>query len=289
MKTSAGVERWRHRIDDGRGHELTYDFRPALDPARAPLLVVFHDQAAHHRSGDGRDSGYDIDPAWNVLLPHDQFGLDQRGSWWLGEHGDFFMVDLVGRMLAETWQRYGIDLKALYAWGEGMVGFGALLHGFLAGARAICVSSPQVCLLGTEWSASTLPQMEVVFGRDIARRTVGAGPDLGAQAADLPSDVRLFHDATNFINYEDAAANPFVLVGRHQPTGGANHADEQTGYLTQKLLRAGASFRLDVTREVTQTGPWRAQRAVDLFSEHLNATAVPSPHAPSHVEASLHA
>ncbi|MGE3842013.1 MAG: hypothetical protein AB7I50_10535 [Vicinamibacterales bacterium] len=283
MKNAAGAELWRHRIDDGRGHELTYHFRPALAPSRAPLLVVFHDRRTHPGTepADGDECG--IDPAWNVLFPQDRFGLERGGSWWLGENGDFFMVDLVGRMLAETWQRYGIDLKALYAWGDGMGGFGALLHGLLAGARMICVSSPQVCLLGTRWSASALPELEAVFGRDVARRTVGAGHDLGIQAADLPSDIRLFHDATNFINYEHAEANPLVLIDARRNGNGESdtHAREQAGYLAQKLLSAGAPFRLEATGSARSRGVHDLQDALGLFAERSHADEPSSLHTAS--------
>lgn len=52
--------------------------------------------------------------------------------------------------------------------------------------------------------------------RCIATRTIGAGPGLHALGDALPAEVRPFHDATNFINFESCASLPTgVTKERH--------------------------------------------------------------------------
>jgi hypothetical protein len=90
-------------------------------------------------------------PAWNILAPLDRYGAKGQGSWWLGEGGDFFVADLLHRLVKQVRRDIGRD-AGLYFMGSSMGGYGALLHGLLLGARAVFTSQAQTRLSGTAYT-----------------------------------------------------------------------------------------------------------------------------------------
>lgn len=118
-------------ITDDAGHAMPYAWRPADDPANAPMVVVLHGaQGGKQAPNPFRD------PAWNVLVPLDQYGPDGDGSWWVGEQGDPFTLGLLHRLVRGK-RRGTRSTKGLYFVGSSMGGYGSLLHGMLLGARAV--------------------------------------------------------------------------------------------------------------------------------------------------------
>ena len=127
-------------ITDAAGHAMPYAWRPATDPANAPFVVVLHGaQGGKAAPNPARD------PNWNVLVPLDQYGPNGDGSWWVGERGDDFTLQLLHRLVRGK-RRGTRSTRPLYVVGGSMGGYGALLHGMLLGARAVSAVSFQSIL-----------------------------------------------------------------------------------------------------------------------------------------------
>lgn len=87
---------------------------------------------------------------WLVICPLDKYGEGGHGSWWLGENGEVFVLDLLQSLI-----RYLKDVfsfEKLFFWGSSMGGYGAILHGVLAQADAVYAHMPQVKLRGTNYT-----------------------------------------------------------------------------------------------------------------------------------------
>lgn len=130
-------------IKDNRGHQLKYLLNLSKEPIGCPLLVVLH--------GYGSKSTQFRYEGWNVLAPYDDFAHQNQGSWWLGESRDFFVKELLQRLIKETSQKYQSE-KKIYFYGSSMGGYGAILHGILCNARAVYANVPQIQLSSTYFS-----------------------------------------------------------------------------------------------------------------------------------------
>ncbi len=130
---------------DTRGHQMPFVVRPGTNPTECRTLVVLHGHGANTVPSKF------ISPEWNVILPFDRYGYEGLGSWWLGEHGDFFVADLVQQVVEETRDRLGGD-RGLYFWGSSMGGYGALLQGLLMEADGVFAHIPQTRLKGSRYT-----------------------------------------------------------------------------------------------------------------------------------------
>ena len=65
------------------GREITYYFRPAKVTG-SPILIILHGFVFGGTSSNWRN------PNWNVVCPMDRFGSESKGSWYVGERGDYF-------------------------------------------------------------------------------------------------------------------------------------------------------------------------------------------------------
>lgn len=132
-------------ISDNAGHEMPYAWRPASNPKRARTLVILHGHGPH-----GAPSTPST-PGWNFLVPIDRYGPKEEGSWWLGEDGDFFVMNLLHTLIREKRREIGRD-AGLYFAGSSMGGYGSILHGMLLGARAVYANAFQSRLTGTAFT-----------------------------------------------------------------------------------------------------------------------------------------
>lgn len=66
------------------------------------------------------------DENWNVVCPIDNFGYEQCGSWWLGENNDFFIKELMLRLIEKVKEITGGH--RLYFWGSTINGGMALFY-----------------------------------------------------------------------------------------------------------------------------------------------------------------
>ena len=148
-------------IEDDQKRKLFYRFTPASFISNfVPLIVVLHDVG-------GVGATHFEYKMWNVLTPIDDFGYENRGSCWLGEKGDFFVKDLLQELIHEIAQEYECE-DHIYLYGNGMGGFGAMLHGMLCHANAVYAKSPQIRLLERNDIAHDKKQFyDSIFGENI--------------------------------------------------------------------------------------------------------------------------
>ena len=123
------------KINDTYGNTLYYRLNLQKIPNGLPLLVVLH--------GNGSSPTNFKQEGWNVLAPFDNYGYDSRGCWWLGESGDFFLKDLLQRLIKEISIKYKCE-DNIYFYGSSMGGYGAILHGILSNARGVYANVPQI-------------------------------------------------------------------------------------------------------------------------------------------------
>ena len=133
-------------IHDGR--EMEYRFVPAKqNPKSAPTFIILHG----HGNYPPARAAY---PDWNVFNPLDNFGFNGLGSWWLGENGIKFTIELFNLALEKALSSVDQTLSTskLFIYGSSMGGYGALLHGVRIGAKGIYANVPQIKLLGSTYS-----------------------------------------------------------------------------------------------------------------------------------------
>jgi len=152
-----------HKITDQNGRSLPYVFCPSENPAD-PILIKFHGWVGNN---DRRNLSplVHAERNWNVIHPLDRYGLNRMGSWWLGDQGDFFFLDLIDCLINELREKYKLT-GDLYCYGTSMGGFGAALHGMRHSARGFVLNMPQTCLIGTTLTQGMWGFLKYVFGVD---------------------------------------------------------------------------------------------------------------------------
>jgi len=173
-------------ITDTQGRKMFYKFTPAKVPENAPLLVILHGHTYNAKTSNYKNDN------WNILCPIDNFGLNKAGAWWLGEDGDYFVKNLLHKLIFKIRTETNSN-KCLFFWGSSMGGFGSLLHGMLLNAKAVFSNIPQIKLLETTYSEKNMKTFfEPIFGDD---------------------KNSIYNDVTNFINTKHVEDNPlFFLV-----------------------------------------------------------------------------
>ena len=90
-------------IHDGR--EMEYRFVPSKScPESAPTFIILH---GHGNYPPARA----VYPDWNVFNPLDNFGFNGLGSWWLGENGIKFTIELFDLALEKALNSVGQKLS----------------------------------------------------------------------------------------------------------------------------------------------------------------------------------
>lgn len=135
-------------VTDSYGREMWYRLDFAKENHQnAPTMLVLH--GVGHVS---RPSLY-AEKTWNTIKPLDQFGFENKGSWWIGEDSEPFTYHLLQKVVEESKMKLGTSLSSkLFIYGSSMGGYGALLHGAKLGATAIYANVPQIKLLGSTYS-----------------------------------------------------------------------------------------------------------------------------------------
>lgn len=145
---------------DEHGHELPYVFRPTAHASR-PLLVILHGSGFHERPTQFKSDAY------NILAPMDRYGHEGRGSWYLGEKGDFFILPMLLGLIRHIQSQEGLD--KLYIWGSSMGGYAAILSGLQLEADAVFAHIPQTNPCGSAWHTQNRISVDFVFGNDACR------------------------------------------------------------------------------------------------------------------------
>lgn len=127
-------------IEDAHNRKLFYRFTPAAVVSNfIPLIVILHGE-------DKTDALHFEYKMWNVLTPLDSFGTENRGSFWLGEKGDYFVKDLLQKLIQQISEEYECE-DDIYLYGNSIGGYGAILHGILCKANAVYAHSPRIKLV----------------------------------------------------------------------------------------------------------------------------------------------
>lgn len=205
-------------LEDSMGRRMYYKLTPAKDPQNSPLLVILHGHTFNAKPSKFRDEN------WNVLCPIDSFGVDNAGSWWLGENGDYFVKDLLHTLISDVQKQTGTT-KGLYFWGSSMGGYGAILHGCLLGAKAVYANIPQIRLLGSSYDRKQMNRFFApIFGSDTQS---------------------VYNDVTNFIKDKD---NPlfFLVQSRFDYP---NYLEEQGLYFLERCREKNANISFEIVPE----------------------------------------
>lgn len=146
-------------VSDAHGRTMSFQFRPAAEPT-ARTIIILHGHKFNAQPSKFRD------PAWNVVVPLDHFGVEQCGCWWLGEGGDFFVPAFMKRIIENVAELVGMELE-LYFWGSSMGGYGSLLYGMLFEAKASFALLPQTKLLGSRYAQQGMARFFApIFGEE---------------------------------------------------------------------------------------------------------------------------
>lgn len=131
-------------IEDEEGRRLHYVMRVADNPKVARTLFILHGQGFSSTPSSFKDE------QWNVVCPLDNFGFENGGSWFLGEKGNFFVKNLMLKLIENIKEKTGST--RLYFWGSSMGGYAAIMFGLLCGAEAIFANVPQTRLSHTQYT-----------------------------------------------------------------------------------------------------------------------------------------
>ncbi|WP_309496224.1 hypothetical protein [Sulfurovum sp.] len=150
-------------IEDANNRKLYYRFSPSVVTSNfVPLLVNLHGEA-------GVGAEHFEYKMWNVLTPIDDFGYENKGSCWLGEKGDFFVKDLLQKLIYQLADTYECE-DHIYLYGSGMGGYGAILHGMLCKANAIYAHAPYIRLMPSQETNAKMHYLfDTIFGETVSK------------------------------------------------------------------------------------------------------------------------
>lgn len=210
-----------HFVVDTEGREMWFRLDIAkVEPRKAPTMLVLH--------GVGyvsRPSFY-AEETWNTIKPIDPFGYQNKGSWWLGENGDFFtanLLDLVVKRSKKLLKLY--KASKLFIYGSSMGGYGAIMHGHRLGATAVYANVPQVKLLGSTYSEKGMkPHFEAILGDD---------------------EDSKFNDLTHYLDSVDGD-HPLYFICENRFSSTTNYLHEHALYLVDWFLKQGINYHLEI-------------------------------------------
>lgn len=220
--------------------DLSYRLTLAAEPSNSPLLVILHGHGPNPKASKFNDA------KWNVLAPIDDYGLDSQGSWWLGKDDDPFVLEMLHDLIASIQDEHTIK-KGLFFWGSSMGGYGALLHGLLLNATAVYANIPQIRLLGSTYSNTSM--------KDFFQKVIS-------------SETSKYNDITNFLDKEDPRANPlfFLAQGRYDYP---RYLEEQLLSLMEACLKYEINFHLEIFPEKGHKLFKALHEAVAMFEEYF--------------------
>jgi len=128
-----------------------------------PILFILH---GHGHTGEPSKFK---SPNWNVVCPMDKFGVNNLGSWYLGENGDLFWIDAMKELV--SWVKKECGVGHLYFWGSSMGGYASIVHGRLNHATAVYANVPQTLLLGSQYEKNGMYKFFApIFGDHIQEK-----------------------------------------------------------------------------------------------------------------------
>lgn len=238
------LEKNLNYIEDNQNHKLFYDFRPATNPKDAPLLVILHGHTFNSKPSKFYDEN------WNVLVPIDNFGINNCGSWWLGEEGNYFVMDLLHRLILKV-RLETQSSKGLYFWGSSMGGFGALLHGMQLNAQAVYANIPQIKLLTSSYSeGGNKKYFEPIFKE--------ATPDR-------------YNDVTHFLDLKEPKNNPLFFIAQSR-FDYPNYLEEHALYFFNKCMDFDINIHMEIAPVSGHTVIYPIHQAIKYFDKFTDIT-----------------
>ncbi len=127
------------------GRDVKFYLSPAVE-LNKPIIFVMHGHGLNKNPTKFRSEN------WNVVFPVDDFGNEGKGSWFLGEDGEYFWLEAMPKILRKVREICGKG--ALFFWGSSMGGYASILYGYRLNAKAVYANVPQIVLLGSAYSES---------------------------------------------------------------------------------------------------------------------------------------
>lgn len=209
-----------HFVIDGNGKKMWFRLNPARkESENAPIYLILHGHGTTSRPTLYAES------KWNVIAPIDDFGLDGKGSWWIGENGDKStsnLLDLVIRKSKKILNSSNDVILCIY--GSSMGGYGAILNGCKLGASAVYANVPQIRLLGSTYSELGMKKyFEAALGK-------------------IPDEK--YNDLNNFIRtVENKKTLYFICENRF---GQKNYLKQQAMSFISTLEELQVNFHLEI-------------------------------------------
>lgn len=125
------------------GKELKYYLFPAKSKNK-PIIFIFHGHGFNGQPARFRSDN------WNVVCPIDNSGLDDLGSWYLGESGNYYWLDAIPKIVKQV--KTETQGSRLFFWGSSMGGYAALLHGYFNNVDSVYANLPQTLLMGSKYA-----------------------------------------------------------------------------------------------------------------------------------------
>ena len=209
-----------YSVCDKEGREMWYRLDISEnEPENAPIMLVLHGVGYVSRPS------YYAEKNWNTIKPIDQYGYQNKGSWWLGENNDFFTAKLLEMVVNESKEKIGSsDTSKLFIYGSSMGGYGAILHGVKLNATAIYANVPQVRLLGSTYSNNGMkPHFEAILGQNMDSQ---------------------YNDLTKFLT--SAENHPLYFICENRFSSTKNYLEEHALKLVNWFLDNSINFHLEI-------------------------------------------
>jgi len=226
---------YEEEITDSLGNRMPY--RLTFNGNGLPLIIILHGHGSNSRSTFFNKSG------WNVLAPLDKYGHNCNGSWWLGEHGDFFVRDLLQELIKNI--KSACSSHHVFFYGSSMGGYGAILHGILSAATAVYANVPQTYLLGSGYHKVQLKNFDSISNtvhfieNDLSKIINTKHPD----------DVPLFFICDNRFSFD-------------------NYLGEQTFRFITACVNEKINFHLEVLPQKGHSKNHGINEVIELFKKY---------------------
>jgi hypothetical protein len=202
------------------GAKMWFRLKPAKEnPSNAPLYLILH--------GHGTTSRPTLfaEQYWNVIAPIDNFGLEGKGSWWIGTNGDFSTSELLGLVIEKSKELLAsVNNVILCIYGSSMGGYGAILNGCKFGANAVYANVPQIRLLGSTYSE------------------LGMKRYFEAALGEVPNED--FNDLTNYIR-KFSGQLPLFFICENR-FGQRDYREQQTMNFVSTLNELDINYHLEI-------------------------------------------
>ena len=228
-------------IEDDNKRKLFYRFTPAAIASNfVPLVVILHEE------GSAEVTHFEH-KMWNVLTPLDNFGYENRGSCWLGEKGDFFVKDLLQKLIHEIAEEYECE-DHIYLYGSSMGGYGAILHGILCKANAVYAQSPLI-------------RLQKINHTDTAQKNF--------YNSIFDESTSKENDLTNFLNPTD----PFpIFYLCDDGTANENGLEDETAYFVDACKKNDIKVDLDHCAKSGNDGDQTVKEVLNFFERMASGT-----------------